>query len=130
MVSFHNRVYITDLQPEEGKEVILSGWVHEIRDLGKLRFVLLRDQTGIVQITAKKDEVDEKTFENIGKLIKESIILVKGRVKREERVKKGFEIVPLQISCGINDITRVYYDIHPIVHGTVCKRTIRGKITR
>ena len=43
----------------DGKEVTLSGWVHEVRELGNLTFLLLRDSTGIAQVIAKRGETDE-----------------------------------------------------------------------
>ncbi|RLI86957.1 MAG: aspartate--tRNA(Asn) ligase, partial [Candidatus Altiarchaeales archaeon] len=45
--------YSSEIKPGlEGKEVVLCGWVHEIRDLGKLKFLILRDRGGFIQITA------------------------------------------------------------------------------
>lgn len=97
-MGFHERTYIKNLKMEdEGKTVVLTGWVHETRNLGKLRFILLRDSTGIIQVTAKTGGVSEKTFEEMGKLIKESIILLKGKIRADQRVKKGFEIIPEEI---------------------------------
>lgn len=90
---------ISQLKKEdEGKEVILAGWVHETRDLGKLRFIILRDNTGMVQVTAKNDTVSEKTFDDMGKLIKETIIILKGRIRADNRVKIGYEITPEEIT--------------------------------
>ena len=41
----------------DGKEVVLAGWVHEVRETGKITFLILRDSTGIVQVIAKKGEI-------------------------------------------------------------------------
>jgi len=38
----------------EGKEVSLAGWIHEVRDLGRLKFMVLRDREGFIQVTGKK----------------------------------------------------------------------------
>ena len=37
----------------DGDTVELAGWVHEVRDLGKLKFIVLRDRGGFIQVTAK-----------------------------------------------------------------------------
>ena len=49
------KTYIKDLKSVSGK-VFLQGWIYEIRNLAKLKFILLRDRTGIVQCIAKGDE--------------------------------------------------------------------------
>ena len=50
--------YATDVGPEvDGQEVSVFGWVQEIRDLGGLRFVILQDKTGQLQITIHKNKV-------------------------------------------------------------------------
>ncbi len=81
----------------EGTDVVLAGWVHEVRNIGKISFLLLRDHTGIVQITAKKGEVQETVIKSMD-LQKESVILVRGTVKLSTESKSGFEITPVEIT--------------------------------
>jgi len=78
------RTYVSDLKTDSG-EVILRGWAHEIRDLAKLKFILLRDSTGIVQCILK----DKGQFEKFSELSLESVIEIKGNVK-EASVKAEF----------------------------------------
>ena len=49
-------------QGMDGKDVCLAGWVHELRDLGKLKFLVLRDREGFIQITAKDLKYFRKTL--------------------------------------------------------------------
>jgi len=49
----------------DGKEVTLAGWAHEIRDIGKIKFLVLRDRTGIIQITAKRGVVSDEVVDSI-----------------------------------------------------------------
>ena len=49
----------------EGKEVALVGWVHEVRELGNMTFLLLRDTSGIVQVIGKKGEVGDGVLKNM-----------------------------------------------------------------
>lgn len=44
------RVLCSSLQAHVGEEIILRGWVHRIRSMGKVRFILLRDRSGISQV--------------------------------------------------------------------------------
>jgi nondiscriminating aspartyl-tRNA synthetase len=68
------RSYVSELK--DGESVLLKGWVFEIRDLAKLKFVLLRDFTGIVQCVVKDDKIMKKIAEL------ESVVEIKGKVKK------------------------------------------------
>ena len=50
--------YVADARQAINSEVTIAGWVHEVRDLGKLKFVQVRDRTAIIQVTAKKGDAD------------------------------------------------------------------------
>ena len=65
---------------KEGESVLLKGWVHEIRDLSKMKFILLRDVTGIVQCVIK----DEKLLKEAHQLTLESVIEIKGQVNKAQ----------------------------------------------
>jgi aspartyl-tRNA synthetase len=87
------RKYTDEVGPSDGK-VKVQGWAHEIRDIGKLVFVILRDREGTVQITFKKDDLNNELFE-IGKdLGKEDVIEVTGTVEASDQAPGGREIVP------------------------------------
>lgn len=82
---------------KEGEEVVLSGWVHERRDLGGIKFILIRDREGIAQITAPKKKVSEEIFKLIDSLGREWIISVKGNVKSSPQAPNGLEVIPQEI---------------------------------
>jgi aspartyl-tRNA synthetase len=88
------RIHASDAKKNKGKKVEASGWVHEIRDLGKLKFVILKDKTGIIQITLPKGHVPEEALKEAEKLTKESVVLAQGAVKEAKQAPGGFEIVP------------------------------------
>ena len=76
------RKFTADICEEDfGKEIELFGWVHEVRDLGGLVFVILRDREGFAQITLPKKVVDRELFKKAKKVRRESVIRVKGLVK-------------------------------------------------
>ncbi len=71
------------------KEVTLAGWVHNIRDLGGKKFILLRDSTGILQVVVDKSSEAFKLTEDLSQ---ESVIVVKGIVKTDPRAPGGVEV--------------------------------------
>jgi len=80
-----------------GKKVKVAGWVYEVKDLGGIKFLWLRDREGIVQITAPKKKVNEEVFALIPKLNSEDVIAVEGVVNFTPKAKLGFEIIPEKI---------------------------------
>jgi len=77
-----------------GKKVTIAGWVHETRDLGKLKFLIIKDKSGIIQLTLPKGAVSEDVMKTADKLTKESVISAEGAVKEAKQAPGGFEIVP------------------------------------
>ncbi|MEO0085998.1 MAG: asparagine--tRNA ligase [candidate division WOR-3 bacterium] len=97
-----------------GREVTLSGWVYNIRSSGKIRFLLLRDGTGIVQCVFAKGEADEESFELAGRLAQESSIAATGTVRADGRAPGGFELVGSHLQLVG---TAEPYPISPKEHG-------------
>ncbi|MFB6209650.1 MAG: aspartate--tRNA(Asn) ligase [Candidatus Nanohaloarchaea archaeon] len=88
------RVYTHDITPDqEGEKVAVAGWAHEIRDLGGISFIVLRDREGSVQVVFKQDE-DEELFDEAQEVGKEDVIQVKGEVKKNDQAPGDREIVP------------------------------------
>ncbi len=77
---------------KEGREVALRGWVYRHRTSGNIVFLVLRDESGVVQVAIKKDKVGEKAWEKANDVYIESSVKVKGRVKKDERAPGGAEI--------------------------------------
>ncbi len=96
-VSNMERTYVEDTHKHSGDRVLLKGFVHEVRDIGKLKFLLLRDITGIIQITSHKEKTKEELFKKISKLARESSIEVTGEVKSSKQAPNGYEIIPEKI---------------------------------
>ena len=77
--------------------VVLFGWVQEVRDLGGIRFIIMQDSTGTIQITILKKHVDTEILQKTDFLQKRFSIAVKGFVKRTNMTTRGVEIIPTQI---------------------------------
>jgi len=88
--------YINEAKGKVGEEVTVAGWVHEIRDIGKLIFIQLRDKTGIMQLIAKKGVVPDEVME-AAKRNKEDVIEVKGKIAENKVAPGGVELVPSKI---------------------------------
>jgi nondiscriminating aspartyl-tRNA synthetase len=90
--------YSGDITPElDGKEVTLTGFVHETRDLGGISFLVLRDRKGLAQITLVKKLVGKDMFKAVRSISRESVVLVRGTVKAEPKAPRGFEILPTEV---------------------------------
>lgn len=91
------RHYTRHITPEmDGEEVSVAGWAHEIRDLGGITFVILRDREGRIQATYKED-ADEELFEKVQELGKEDCIRVTGVVEENEQVPGDRELQPTDL---------------------------------
>jgi len=75
------------------KKVLVAGFVHEVRLLGKIAFVVLRDFTGTIQLTAIKNQTPEETFNRIKQLTHETVIQATGTVKANPQAPNGVEIL-------------------------------------
>jgi asparaginyl-tRNA synthetase len=89
--------YIEDIGKHEGKEITIKGWLYNKRSSGKIRFILLRDGTGVVQAVIAKGEVNDETFEAADRITQESSVILKGQVRKDERAPGGYEIVAKEI---------------------------------
>jgi len=90
--------YSADITRElNGKEVTLFGWVQEIRNLGGLRFLILQDREGTVQITLPRKKVSPKVLEKTEILQKQYSVGVKGTVQETKMTPRGVEIIPNEI---------------------------------
>ena len=89
--------YIGELKKAVGKDVVVVGWVHDIRLLGGINFLLLRDMDGIVQITAQKNKISSELLKKVEGLHNEDIVAVKGTIQKTTKTKSGVEIIPKQV---------------------------------
>ena len=90
--------YTIEVTPNlDGKEVVLTGWIKEIRDLGGIKFLILRDKEGTLQITVPKDEADKRIIDLVDGLQRQNCVSVKGTVRRMEKAPGGVEVIPKEI---------------------------------
>jgi asparaginyl-tRNA synthetase len=75
-----------------GQAVTLTGWVYNKRSSGKVRFIILRDGTGVIQCVFLKNQVPETAFDLADSVTQESSVEVTGVVSEEKRAPGGFEL--------------------------------------
>lgn len=85
-------LYIKDLKSKIGEPVELTAWVHRKRTHGNLLFLVLRDSTGIVQASVKKDQCEESSFNSACDVSLESVVTVEGTVVEDRRAPTGIEL--------------------------------------
>lgn len=108
------RVTIANLKDHVGQTVQLDGWVYNHRSSGKIKFLMLRDGSGICQCVYFRGECDEKAFEDFEKLSQESSVRVTGVVKAEPRSPGGYEIGARELHIHAGSVD---YPISPKEHG-------------
>ena len=75
-----------------GKKVQVKGWIYRTRCSGGIVFAVLRDSTGIIQVTVKKGTVLDAEFESATKSGIESSVIIEGEIAEDKRAPGGFEI--------------------------------------
>ena len=90
---------INELNKHYNEEVEISGFVDNIRNLQWVQFIILRDETGKVQLTVEKsDETMKEIVEIVNELPLESTVKIKGKLLESPKVKlNGMEIIPTSI---------------------------------
>ena len=87
------RILVSEaFQKKSGEKVKLAGWAHEIRALGKINFLILRDISGRIQTVAFKGETPEDALGMISKINRESAIVLEGTLKDAKQAPGGKEI--------------------------------------
>ena len=98
-----------------GREVLLKGWVYNIRSSGKIFFLLVRDGTGVIQCIVEKSSAGDELFDRAASLTQESSIEIAGTIREDTRAPGGFEM-------SVTGLTVIQiaesYPITPKEHGT------------
>jgi len=91
--------YSNQITPEmNGNTVTICGWAHEIRDLGGITFLVVRDREGLIQVTLFKKAIDKGVLDVVKSISRESVVSVTGTVKKEAKAPNGYELVPTAVT--------------------------------
>jgi asparaginyl-tRNA synthetase len=88
----YSRIRIEDAGQHVGEPVEIAGWLYNLRKSGKIVFPLLRDGTGTMQAVAVKASLEEPVFEALKNLTQESSLILRGKVRPEQRAPGGYEM--------------------------------------
>jgi nondiscriminating aspartyl-tRNA synthetase len=109
---WHRTHYSVDVKPEmDGEEVTLFGWVQEIRDLGGIRFIILQDREGTIQVTVPRKKVSGEVLSKSDVLQKRYSIGVKGFVKKTNMTPRGIEVMPNEIKIFSTAASQLPIDV-------------------
>ena len=86
-----------------GSEIVLSGWVHKVRDKGFVVWVDLRDRYGITQLVFDEERTSKDLLEKARELGRETVIQAKGQVI--ERTSKNPNIPTGEIEVLVSELT-------------------------
>lgn len=75
-----------------GKTVSVRGWIYRTRSSGGMAFVVVRDATGTIQTTVKKQVLGDESFSSISSALIESAVEITGEVAADARAPGGHEI--------------------------------------
>lgn len=103
---------ICDLKNNFNKDVTIQGFVDKIRNLQYVQFVILRDETGKVQVTIEKNEENKKLNEIIDNCTNESTVKITGKILDAPSVKMGgMELIPNTISITSLSLAELPFDL-------------------
>jgi asparaginyl-tRNA synthetase len=113
--SIPRTVRIDELGSHVGQEIAIRGWVHQRRGSGKVRFLVVRDGSGLLQCVGVKGETADVAFARLDDLPHESAVVVRGTPRAEPRAPGGYEM-------ALRDLEVVHeaqpFPISPKEHGT------------
>ncbi len=100
-----------------GQEVLVQGWLYNLRSSGKIVFPQIRDGSGIIQGVVVKSAVAPEVFERARSLTQESSVRVTGKVRADQRAPGGYELDVTEVEIVQLVPVENPYPITPKEHG-------------
>lgn len=101
------RILAAELSQNIGKEVKCKGWLNNVRALGKLSFLIIRDRTGLIQVVVQ----DKEELKKLSDLQPGSILTVSGKVIQNSQAESGTEIADpeIEVIVPIKEVPQIEY---------------------
>ena len=108
------KIFFKDLENYFDKEIEISGFVENIRNIKWVQFLVLRDSTDKVQVTIEKsEEANKEMADLVNNLTVESTIKVTGTLKKNANVRlRGMEFIPTKIEVTSTSDAELPINIH------------------
>ncbi len=84
-----NRKLISQLGNSQDGPVSIGGWVETLRDQKRIQFIIIRDESGSVQVTYPRPADEDALADKVSALTNGSFVEIHGNLKHDERVKLG-----------------------------------------
>ena len=84
-----NRSKISDLAGKADGPVTIAGWVETLRDQKRIQFIIIRDESGSVQVTYPRPAEEDALADEVSSLTHGTFVVISGQLKHDERVKLG-----------------------------------------
>lgn len=108
-----DRVYVSEIGGRVGGVVVVKGWVSHLRSSGRIKFMVVRDGTGVVQCVVSGTDAGV-AFEEFDQLTQETSLAVTGTVREDKRAPGGYELL-------VSDLEIIHraepFPISPKEHG-------------
>jgi asparaginyl-tRNA synthetase len=88
---------INDAMKKGSGKVSIRGWCYRERGSKKLKFIVLRDSTNIIQCVIEKSKVSDKTWECCESMHIETSMIIDGTIKKDDRAPSGYEVNVIDI---------------------------------
>jgi len=117
-IDIHKRVCSCEVQKaKEGSKAVVAGFAAEVKSLGKIAFIKLRDREGFVQLVS----TDSKLIDKISKIPQESVIVAEGKVKKS-KLKAGGNELDLEHFEILSEAQKLPIDISGKIETDLSKR--------
>jgi nondiscriminating aspartyl-tRNA synthetase len=81
------RVLTKDLSAHVGQQIKLMGWLHRLRKMGGVNFLVLRDRSGVAQVVLGPSDI-----EPLQGLLVETVLAAAGTVVKADQAPGGYEV--------------------------------------
>jgi asparaginyl-tRNA synthetase len=105
-------ISIKDAMSKGTGRVNVRGWIHRERGSNRMKFIVLRDSTNLIQCVLSKEKF-EKQWDKIDKLQIEASLQIEGTIKKDKRAPTGYEISVEKIAIvGLSDKFPINKDLN------------------
>jgi len=101
------RTLAVDIPKHIGEDVKLVGWLFQVRELGSISFVVVRDRTGTAQAV-----ILEPAKHDLSQLKRESLVEVYGTVKAEPQAKRGAELLFKEVKVLAEPVAELPFEVN------------------